>query len=380
MYNTTENLILAIAYNLYGCNASKIQLYIKSRSIKTDVSSWYVNLKKLQSNAKQHGYTNLIEFCEDVRYSALIKVYKQKTEIRQQILENKIDPNTYLATIPEEYQSKEEKVIFDCQDSTNQFEDETDTSIIDPKLKLKEIQENIRKIDESEKVQVEVKNDIENKIIKDKEELPKYEKKYYLKMNQSERELDDFLDVVDDKFASINNQDSAINDRTSNIGEVFPALGKVKNIEERKQLIGKEIKEENKVIIDHKKSSNEEVSVKRYKKTVTLEDQYKNIMEKIYGRKKEEKEKLQWVEELKTILKVMQVKVEGPTQKDTSRIKLSLKDIMNEITFESSMSHVILKILMIIQDVYFELEEKVKMKTVLEFKKLLCFFFDFYRK
>ncbi|KAM0673752.1 hypothetical protein GVAV_002840 [Gurleya vavrai] len=375
MYNTTENLLLAHAINFYGFDDSKIQIYIKSRSLCTDSSKWKQNYENLKKEAFEKGYIDLIKFCEEKRYEKLIQMYKEKVKLRMDILEGKID-SSMIKLNNEDNLFSQEVIQNEFENFNVEIEEEIENaSLVDASLKFKEIQSSLEKIKQVENVEIENEEDLEEKIVKENDENPKSEKKYYLKMNENEREFDDYLDKIEEQYLVSGN----VLESDNELLEILPALGKVKNKEERKKLLLKEIKRK-KIKIEAKKMIVEDTPVKKYKRSITLEDQYRTITERVYGRKKQEKEKTAWVEELKTILKVMQVKVEGENLKDTGNIKIALKNILNDLSLESSMSGSILQILMIIQDAFFVLQDECKMKIILEFKKLLCFFFDFYRK
>ncbi|KAM0685582.1 hypothetical protein COBT_003206, partial [Conglomerata obtusa] len=356
MYNSTENLLLAFATEQYKDDDAKVQIYIKSRLFSTDTTKWQQNHKNILKQAETRGYSNLIEYCEDTRFTKLIQAYKQKIKLREDILEGRVDPNSYIQSLDNNHVlmqklSSEEIKVF-CERDGIIEEDIDGASLVDPVVRLKEMQSSLERVATVESVYVESKDDLEDKIVKEGDDNPKHEKKYYLRMNESEREFDDFLDKVEEYYY-VNNVE---NENENEIKEIFPILGKVKNKEDRIKLLDKEIKKEKKVAVEIKRKIIEEMPTKRYKRSVTLEDQYRVIMEKVYARKRAEKDKTAWADELKIILKVMQIKLEGNTQKETTEIKNAIKIIILDLTIESSMANTILQILMLIQESFFSLK------------------------
>lgn len=388
MYSTTEKLILAYAVDICGINEeSKIKLFVKSRSFHTDLTNWKVVYNQIVNDAKTNGYSNIIEYCEDIRYLKLIETLKEKIKIRNLLIEGKMDPKEYLKTL----ESKITTVLED-QEITEDGIKELHDKYVKPKIKTQ--YENIIKKGEYIEKQLEIKEvikstqpliippsskeklkDVENAVVKDEIDI-KSNKRYYLKMNEQEREFDDYLDKVEDFYYY--NDEYISNESANDLMELFPVFGKIKNKEERRELMKKEIIRERKNIIE--KLIIQETQIKKPKKAPANEIQYNKIVERVSGKKTGEKEKTAWIGELKFILKYLCSRINVKKNIDCQSAHSSLQIIISELSKDSNLNNIMLKTLMILQDLFFKLESEPLLLIVGDFKRNLCSFFDYYRK
>lgn len=377
MYTVTEKVLLVYAVTFFGLeNESKIKSFLKARSFDIDLAIWRNVYDSLISESKQAHYSNVVEYCEDVRYTKLIQTFKEKYRMRQGILEGTVDSSEYFRSL-----ENIGKNILETQEITSDEIDQYYTLNIKPLIKeptevFYTRCEILPKLEMCEKTKTkakteEIKEDVENLVVVE-DVISKQNKRYYQKMNEQEREFDDFVDKFDDYFYY--KSENFLRPHDSPLSHLFPALGKIKNIEERKELMNKEV-----VQMDRKHKIEHKIKTKGNKKIYTHEKQYLLIEEKISGKKNAEKDKQSWWSEVKIIIGAIVFCLEGNENEDIKKQYEKLKDIASQIKKESVLVLVIFNVLMVIQNLMFIVEGDL-FGDLFEFKKILISFYDYYRK
>lgn len=384
MYTTTEKLLLVYAVNFFGLdNETKIKSFLKARSFDIDLSIWRVIYDSLLIESNRANYSNLIEYCEDVRYSKLIECYKEKYEMRNLILEDKMDPNEYLRSI-----QHKGKGIIERQDITKEEIDAYYSANIKPLIKEHidfslTRSEIITKLEIGEKSRQvpkprtnDVQEDVESLVVVE-DVASKQNKRYYQKMNEQEREFDDFIDTVDDYFYY--KSDTYLRNKENPASQLFPVAGKVKNIDERRELLKKEIINPDTVAQKPDIEIKEKGVEKKKRSVFGLEKQYRSIEERVSGRKNGEKEKLNWFNEIKVIISAIIFNLDKIDDPVILKCKENLKNISEKASKDGVLSVCILNVLMVVQNLMFIIEDEL-FSTIYDFKKVLISFYDYYRK
>lgn len=295
--------------------------------------------------------------------------------MRQNLLENKTHYSTYFKSIDTIGNG-----ILELQKIDNSEIDDYYKNYIKPHIKetinSSNKPERITKIEKSDK-KVVIKdscNDVE-KVIVVEEMISKQNKKYYLKMNEQEREYDDYLDKLNEYFYSKN--DSYLRSKESNINVVYPAIGKIKNIEERREVMKTEL-----TFTDNVKSkilSKGGLCKKKERKKYVNEAQYKEIEERVMGRKTGEKNKQDWIVEMIIIVNAIKFSLDSSGDESFKRECVELEAILESYKKETVLAGYVLSVLMVVQALMFRVDGEI-LDELFEFKKVIISFFDYYRK
>lgn len=383
MFSTTQKLWLAYAVQFHGIsNESSIKMFMSSRSISIDLTNWKEIYKNILEESQNNGYSNPIEYCEDVRYKKMVDLLDEKIKLRDAIREKKIDMkseeimnymNFKRTWVHKQDVSKEEiQAYYDTNIRTKNGENEK----VIRKQEIRKIPKAIDYVKVTHAEPEKKEEDLEKKIVKE-DSNPKMNKNYYVRMNEEEREFDDYLDKVEDYYYTNTdfNETAEENEQLDN----FPILGKVKTKEERDKLVYKEMPKRAEIKKEEERVE-DEILVRKYRKTSSLEEQYKSIFEKVTGRKKVEKDKNMWIVEIKTVLKIIQIKCDLTGNEYAKVLSSKMKETQSEIKKETILTTSIFKILLDIQEACFRIDDDNILKFLWEFKKSVCAFYDFYRK
>lgn len=76
MITTTQKLLLATAVHLFGENDAKVRLYMVTRSPSFDRKCWSAIYRSISAEASLSGYSDVRDYCEDVRFATMSALAK----------------------------------------------------------------------------------------------------------------------------------------------------------------------------------------------------------------------------------------------------------------------------------------------------------------
>lgn len=353
MYTTTEKLYLAHAITQFTPeNNMKICNYLKQRSLDINAKQWPMVYNELKAEMKLCGYTDIIAYCLDKRYEKLVEKMNETLKIRELIIENKIDPEEYLNEIKQSNLQKQKITPDEISKYMGTYIKQENRAVAPPKVSFFKAQTK-EKLPEPvfTNSEIDIQVDVYNK----------QNKKYYQKMTQQDREFDDYLDTMEDKYY----METTIN-KKNDLVDYFPPSGKVKNAHEREELLGKEYK------------IHRQTSVVSTQKASIIDIEYMSVADKVSGRKNAEKDKSLWPEDMKMLLKVMRVFIDKNAEiyEEDKR----LENIFVQLGKMCSLSATVLEVLIVLQDLLFKSKNRKLEKALFEFKRVIISFFDYYRK
>ncbi|WUR03342.1 uncharacterized protein VNE69_04165 [Vairimorpha necatrix] len=337
---TTEKLLIATAYDLYGeSNNSQISKFLKHNNIFFEnIPDLYHIIKK---ESFQNGYSSPRDYCQDLRSQKAICEYEKYKNLIYAVLENKINLSNF--NIPE-------FEIINLGQETSLFKkyikESLDTNFLTDSLLNQEIKIN-------DVPQIEPKNI--NKNIKIKIDSPKNikdKKRFYIRMDEEEKIIDDYFDYLDVK--NLEGTKLEINKINKNLLlENHPLINKIR---EKKDKINKV-----KIFTDE--------NIKR-EKIEEIQSPFDNLMYKIQNTKKLEKDKTNWKNELKIILDHF-----SPIFGRNG----NFIPIYENLEF-SNLQQTIMAVMLIIQDTMILEEDEERLEMCSEYKKKLGSYADYYKK
>lgn len=300
----------------------------------------------------ENGYTDIIAYCQDKRYEKLVEKINETLKIKELIIENKMDASEYLNSIKlsnlQQAEITHEEIVQYLGTYTKQEHKEV------PKAQVPFVKPQTKeKVPEAivSSAEIDIQVDVYNK----------QNKKYYLKMTQQERDFDDYLDTLDEKYY----HESTLN-KKNDLVDYFPASGKVKSTQEREELLKMEYK------------VNREEIAGNNRKMSTIDFEYMNVADKVCGRKNAEKEKSAWPGDMKTLLKSIKTFIDK--NKENFGDEKRIEEIYAKVNKQCSLSGTVLSVLIVLQDLFFKCKSMKLENCLYEHKKVMISFFDYYRK
>jgi hypothetical protein len=328
---TTEKLLIAMAYDQYGENKlEQIHRYLKCNNLdlnKSEIELIFINLKE---ESKVNGYSNVLEYCEDKRYSKGIELYFLYKNMLIDVLEDR-EVDWELSS------SEEESPII------NKVINKSNIKIIKKKEVTKPL--NLMSLGNLENVKIQNENQMQiepkfiNKAIPKGLKLEpsssfKEKKRFYYKLTEEEKLIDDYFDILDERADLRTNK---VKRDPNPWYSKYPAAKTVfKNNEDTKNVIEEQT-------------------------------EFDLILKKISSLKRQDKDKSLWKPEIKILLEYA-IKLIGH--------KEDFKEIIEKIE-TSSLSQIVVLILLILQDLIIDGEEREEVGMI---KKNVSLFYDFYKK
>jgi hypothetical protein len=332
---TTEKLLIATAFDYYGSNnILEVNKYLKYNKLNLTTGQIAEIYNQIKKESELGGYSSAVDYCEDKRYMKAVLCYKKYKKLIYDVLEDNVDLNTIVIPEDEPYNVGKQTSLVDIKNKReSHFND------------LHSYTENLPKCDLSvtdQTLQIEPKN-INKSNIKMKLESPKNikeKKRFYLKMDEEEKLIDDYFDYLDLKTTE---------------GQKKPEnLGKKNKSFEKYPTLFSTVKIDREEIIEDK-----DVNI-----------HFERIMSKIQNTKKHEKDKTLWKVELKIIVDYLS-SVLGKSEKFAS--------IYSNIE-SNTMQYTIMSLMLIIQDIIIEESDREILDKCSDLKKKLAIFCDYYKK
>lgn len=189
---TTEKLLIATAFDYYGTsNITEINKYLKYNKLNLTTIQISEIYDKIKKESEISGYSSAVDYCEDKRYIKALDCYKKYKKMIDDVLEDKIDIKS--VDIP-----VEEPINVGKQTSLIDFKNKRESHNND----LKSYTENLPECDLSvtdQTLQIEPKS-INKANIKMRVDSPKNikeKKRFYIKMDDEEKIIDDYFDYLD---------------------------------------------------------------------------------------------------------------------------------------------------------------------------------------
>ncbi|TBU04310.1 hypothetical protein CWI36_0781p0020 [Hamiltosporidium magnivora] len=386
---TTQKLILAYAVNIYGKSSDiHIKNYIFS---KADFNvnlyyKWREIYIKLENESKENGYASVVEYCEDIRYKKMVEMYEENYRERIKLLEKK---KFVFENEEKKNESKmfKRNVVSGILIENKSFNREChlidrNTIIVGGSIVAKEEGKNIEKdekycegISEATVYENRVsnggkeilgENEVRSKVdLSENSGKIKLSNRYYWKMNDSERDFDDYLDKVAEKYENMN----------YSLHDVVPNVFRV----EYPTTFAKDTKDVLDVL--SKKAKSMEYQNKRNKVGIYIDDPaLEELIRKVSGTKTISKDRTLWVGEFKLLLKSLEQNIKHDSLEKTKILKNGVISISSEVKLESGLTNSLFKVMMLLQNLIFDTKNNEIIKVCAEYKNYFYSFFDFYRK
>ncbi|KAF7684341.1 hypothetical protein TCON_0457 [Astathelohania contejeani] len=339
MANYTENLIIATAVNLFGLhNELLIRAYIIAHSNDIQLETWRQRYEVLSEESQRNGYSRVIEYCEDQRFTELIRIYKRKYDEREMIIRGQFDCK----------KARKDKTILESLEFIRKCKTEEESI---RRIEMKCAQklpptENIELTSWIPTSSMTRSNEISSsqEIYRESIATPpnsKHNKRYYLKMNEEDRELDDYLDQIDE--SQIHSKEKVLHSVPALVS-TYPPLH------------------------HQNKSSHDGLPSNT---SSSLRETYDSIILKTRKERKTDREKSAWVSEYKSILAFFIEEFDEP-----SDITAKFQALIDHGNFETiGLVNLTLEVMKILQELIFWGESKAA-----GFKEAIYYFYDYYRK
>lgn len=344
-FTTTEKLVVSRAIDIYGIDdEASVTNYIAAMYSYMHPNKWREVYRCVLGTYKDHGYLSPVDFCEDLRLEAAMGMYVEKVQLRNRVLEGEDVP------YPEhrdEYDWRLGDVEGVAERLHGQAEESMDSrhlySTIDPRLMRQHVEAMSRQQNELKGIGT---SDASMDMREGPVALDKEKRRAYCRMTDEERELDDFIDRVEEEDYNRPVQ-----------GHVAPNSLRGKYPAMKTALLGVERMhgvEKNKTPL----------------RTGGLSEQYKGIVKKVAGTRRQEKDKTLWAQELRTIIRYYMSTI-GMVE-ELERAEASMRD--------NNTTQVVLNVLIVLQDVINRTRDEEMITKCANFKRDLASFSEYYRR
>lgn len=329
MLTTTDKLIIAQAFALYKNEINKVRLYIacRARIPLNNISSLYANLIK---ESESHGYSDVVDYCLDQRYLKLkevVKNYERKiSKIDHKKLNYETDSEIEVKIFPI-------KPIKPRLDKIYQVENDKSYLIIrnNPLNQSSVTSTPKNVVDESKEHEI-------NRPVK-------FSKRIFTRMNEEEKNIEDKLTEIEERSYYEEKDYEMIPSQLKSTFIIKPKTDKVKEESVRKSL--------------------------------SLEEQYSQIINKYIQNKKNVQDKGQWPGEYKVMIRYLVMLLKEKLPDDPVIYKL--QKIINE-KHDQNLQSAVVKIMEILQKLIFDNEDYKLRKLFNIIKHRFCLLNDFYKK
>lgn len=337
---TTEKLVVSRAIDIYGpADEASVTRYIAMMYGYIHPERWKEIYKEVLCAYKEHGYSSPVDFCEDLRFDAARRLYVQKVELRTRLLEGED------VGCPEEH-PKHNWNIGDIDRISRLGKGSSEPALdsrqlyptVDPRVIIQHVEAMNRQQADT------ALPDAQNKVLEAREALSmgteKERKRFYTRMSDEEREIDDFLDRMEEEDYGVPR------------GNVAP--NKLKGKYPMRKALGTEAK------LRSPPETGDQGS---------LTTHYRMVIKRIAGKTGSSGDGEVWRRELKVI-----------TQYHMRKIGMSSElEKVGALIDSSSMAHVLMNILMLLQETVNRSKSAEVVSDCISFKKDLILFGDHYR-
>lgn len=326
-FTTTEKLVVSRAVDMYGVDdEASVTRYIAAMYAYIHPCRWKLIYQSVLEAYRDCGYTSPVDFCEDLRFSTAKKMYLEKVALRNSILEGTAAVDSMpthvwnLGNIEEigDVGSQDE-----CTDNRQLY------SSIDPRVLRQHVEAMGRHSERTTDADALLPA------------VNKEKKRYYYRMTDEEKELDDFIDRVEEEDYNTPVHGSVA---ANPLRGKYPAM---------KTLLEKQLRRP-----------------ETGARSMNLSEQYRCIMKKVLNTRKQAKDKSMWKQELRAVIRHY-IDCVG-MDKELERIDASIR--------ENNMTHVVLSILMLLQETINGTRDEGLIAKCAAFKRNLASFNDYYRR
>lgn len=328
MLTTTEKLLIAQAFSIYKNELNKIRLYIVTRSgIPLDnLTLLYEEIKK---ESQKNGYSDPVEYCAQQRLAKMKEIYDksiQELEIKN-IQTDDPESEIEILITPTKYTKPKLDKIYQRENDKSYLIIKNTPSILQSPIVILP-----KEYTEENKEQETIRP-------------TKHSKRILSRMTELEKYFEEKITELEERFYyEEKDYDMVSSDFKSNI-VIKPKSDK--------------IKEDN------------------LKKSLSLEDQYSQIINKYIQNKKNTHDKAQWPGEYKIMVRYLVMLLKEKLPDDSLITKL--QKIINE-KHEQNLQLAVVKVMEIIQLLIFETEDHKLRKLFNIIKHRFFLLNDFYKK
>jgi hypothetical protein len=342
----TEKLVVSRAIDIYGVDDEyNVTRYIAAMYSYIHPCRWRRIYQHVLEAHKEHGYTSPVDFCEDMRYEAARNMYMEKVALRNALLEGKDIEHPEPA---EEYRWNIGEVKHALKMRSERAEETPDSRHMYTALDHKLIRQHVEAMS---KQQRELKGFSTMAQPIREEQAPagiKEKKRFYYKMSDEDRELDDFLDKIEEEEYGT----------------------PMRHVPEPNKLRAKYSAARPMEAESSPGTKKTEPLSPRTVGSMSLSDQYEYIVRKAASTKRQSKDKSMWQQELRILVRHFKDVVGRADEFDEIEAMIST----------SSISNTVLSVLMLLQDVINHSRDEVLIAECSNFKKSIASFNDYYRR
>lgn len=340
MSTTTEKLVVSRAIDIYGvADEDSVTKYITAMYGYIHPNRWKTIYQEVLDTCAKHGYSSPVDFCEDLRLDVARKMYMEKALLYNRLLEGEE------VEWPEQHMEHDWNIgdIEKIDELSKGSEDILDKRLLYPTVDPRIIKQHVEAMSKWQSRAEESRNGVGKAEEKKKEYgiEDKERRRFYHRMSNEEKELDDFLDRIEEEHYNMPQSGVAPNRlrekypilKASPIGSGYPGF----------RMEGSD---------------------------VSLENQYRAVVKKILGKTMHGSNDRQWRQELRIIV-----------QYHMRRIGMVNEiEKVNALIDSSTMSHTLMNILMLLQELVERPRNQELVQDYLFFKKDILMFGNYYRK
>lgn len=330
---STEKLLVAMAYGLYGEDKmDQIHTYLRCNGVDMNISTISQTHRVLQEESKMNGYSDVMSYCEDERYFKAIEMYKEYKRRLYEVLEGGSFEEYSVSSSEEE-----------CDVGVESYSIKTSIRVVEDNTAVLGSLTGLGSVKYRNENQLQIEPKTINRVVSrtskvDSSVFPKDKKRFYWKLTEEEKLMDDYFDVLDGKVESPRGTEG------NHYYQSFPAVNDVKR--------------------ENKDNSSLEISDEKIK------NQFDVVLNKISSVKRVEKDKSLWRTEIRVLLEYIMTVVNH---------KKEFMEIYRKIEI-NSLSQSIIFILLHLQDIIIESEDGELISACGVLKKYTAAFYDYYKK
>lgn len=351
-FTTTEKLVVARAITLYGTEDEKnVTNYIATMYNYIHPVKWkkiYESI--LNSFQESKDFTTLLDYCENLRLTTIQKLYKEKVELRNKILEGGSIPNFDESNGTDQNIGSIDELVVKYK---NKPEIKTEKPQVYPPVDISLVMGQVEAVKKIQTAPAAVSVAEEPIKPKDESSIPlninKEQKRYYYKMTDEEKELDDFIDRVgEEEYNSPIQRSLEPNVLRAKYPRIEPSIHRILE------------------------QTPTESVVERPPTPVqtSLEDEYKAICAKILNTRRQARDKSNMNDELVILIKYFSKSLEN-----SEKLLNFVKEVKNTNIFQ-----IILDVMMFLQNIINDVEDNEIITKCAEYKKILASFTDYYNR
>ncbi|AFM98119.1 hypothetical protein EHEL_040680 [Encephalitozoon hellem ATCC 50504] len=339
---STEKLVVSKAIDMYGSSdEASVTRYITAMYGYIHPNRWKEIYQEVLETYKECGYSSPVDFCEDLRFGVARKLYAEKMALRNRLLEGED------VECPDQHAGHNWNIgcIEKIDEISKTTEDALDNRQLYPSADSRIIRQHIEAMSKWQNRARESQNGA-SRMMESKKRyhiaVDKEKRRFYSRMTDEEKELDDFLDKVEEEH--YNTGQSGIG--PNRLRGKYPALKAS--------------------LADNAFTGCRDAG----RIGTPLESQYGATVSRIAGNMMHEGNGETWRRDLRIIVQYH--------MKRTGMINELEK--VNTLIDSSSMTHILMNVLMLLQEMIDRPRNEELVPEYISFKKDLLMFGNYYRK